>query len=57
MILRTYACGHRHGHRVDEKPKEVPTVTLLVTPEEAEKLTLAPPVGGSAGAHFSIGRS
>jgi pilus assembly protein CpaB len=25
----------------DEKPKEVPTVTLLVTPEEAEKLTLA----------------
>jgi len=27
--------------QVDEKPKEVPTVTLLVTPEEAEKLTLA----------------
>jgi len=27
--------------QVDEKPKEVPTVTLLVTPDEAEKLTLA----------------
>ena len=25
----------------DEKPKEVPTVTLLVSPEDAEKLTLA----------------
>ena len=27
--------------QVDEKPKEVPTVTLLVTPDDAEKLTLA----------------
>jgi len=27
--------------QIDEKPKEVPTVTLLVTPAEAEKLTLA----------------
>jgi pilus assembly protein CpaB len=27
--------------QIDEKPKEVPTVTLLVTPDEAEKLTLA----------------
>jgi pilus assembly protein CpaB len=27
--------------QVDEKPVEVPTVTLLLTPDEAEKLTLA----------------
>jgi len=27
--------------QIDEKPVEVPTVTLLVSPEEAEKVTLA----------------
>ena len=43
MILqnvRVLATGKTIEQR-DEKPVEVPTVTLLVTPEDAEKLTLA----------------
>lgn len=38
--VRVLATG-KSIEQQDEKPVEVPTVTLLVTPEEAEKLTLA----------------
>jgi pilus assembly protein CpaB len=38
--VRVLATGKSIEQR-DEKPVEVPTVTLLVSPEEAEKLTLA----------------
>jgi pilus assembly protein CpaB len=38
--VRVLATGKSIEQR-DEKPVEVPTVTLLVTPEDAEKLTLA----------------
>jgi pilus assembly protein CpaB len=38
--IRVLATGKTIEQR-DEKPVEVPTVTLLVTPEDAEKLTLA----------------
>jgi pilus assembly protein CpaB len=38
--VRVLATG-KEIEQKDEKPVEVPTVTLLVTPEDAEKLTLA----------------
>jgi pilus assembly protein CpaB len=38
--VRVLATG-KSIEQQDEKPVEVPTVTLLVSPEEAEKLTLA----------------
>ena len=38
--VRVLATG-KFIEQKDEKPQEVPTVTLLVSPEEAEKLTLA----------------
>jgi pilus assembly protein CpaB len=38
--VRVLATG-KSIEQVDQKPVEVPTVTLLVSPEEAEKLTLA----------------
>ena len=38
--VRVIAIG-KSVEQKDEKPVEVPTVTLLVTPEQAEKLTLA----------------
>jgi pilus assembly protein CpaB len=39
--VRVLATGHVVEQQNDGQPKEVPTVTLLVNPEDAEKLTLA----------------
>jgi len=39
--IRVLATGQVIEQQDDGKPKEVPTVTLLVKPEDAEKLTLA----------------